>query len=313
MPTTSSKSSEEGPSIAPSSTTETLPREIVLLILEAFVADIVENTLPIAFMVHNNYPNEETGSKFSIQVEHPAAERKQDSRWSEIQTPLHINQHTRALTQEHFFSYPMFYRSDVTQGWVCPRWDRFNFYIGDAEKMILEEERNGLYLEKHPDRGRISQLQEAIENPAPFDVQLVQGMQVLHNYPSDMFASLDCEPDVELAFSLPNLREIHIDLGATGVGKGTVKRPREPHSHDVPHRIDAAIYPELASRGYDRGEVFDICARKAQERGVRIVCLAQYPGSGYWETLELLRTPEGIRMKFVHPECICYGPNPSND
>ncbi|KAF9873471.1 hypothetical protein CkaCkLH20_08930 [Colletotrichum karsti] len=287
--------------IHPSAATRSLPREIVLLILDSVVAQAVEDAWPVALTVSEGHI-EHTDCRFLVAVDYHVAQRIDsiEERFREcLRTPLEINKHSRALTRTHFLPYPMKgYRGDPILGWICPSIDRFYLQIENMDRVMMSMVRHHNFT----DLPSTSKIQRAIENPSPVDVELVQGMRIVHGYRKTLFSqSTDwAQADLEVIFSLPNLRELHIDAGDKSHSLSDFRQ--EPSSYEGLRPIDSFTFPDLAEHILVEGNSFERWALKAEEKGARILGIEK--GSVFFprKFIELLWTPEGTRIKFIPPE-----------
>ncbi|KAI8186689.1 hypothetical protein K4K54_001148 [Colletotrichum sp. SAR 10_86] len=281
------------PTIRRSSMTESLPPEIVLAILQALVTQAVEIADEMAMVL--TYSDARHDSKLDILI-HTRFAWQHDStqmrRFRSIRAPLQINHHTRRLIHEHFVPFPMRTARPRSRhmGWVCPKLDLF-YLNTDAD----EEQGN---------------LKRAIESPTPLDARLVKSIEVVHDFPPYFFGE-GWVPELETVYALPNLREINLNIGYTGDEFEPVPVPKKLHSHADLLPIDADLFPELALYFNDDepNENYAIWAEKARARGIKIFCIDPR-FFWFWKTIELIQTPAGTRMKFVHPECRCYKGSP---
>ncbi|KAK2728460.1 hypothetical protein CKAH01_10932 [Colletotrichum kahawae] len=265
------------PTIRRSSMTVSLPPEIVLAILQALVTEAVDIADEMAMVL--TYSDARHDSKLDVLI-HTRFAWQHDStqmrRFRSIRAPLQINHHTRRLIHEHFVPFPM---------------------------------RTARPQSRHIGWNRVTS-KRAIENPTPFDAQLVKSIEVVHDFSPYLFGE-GWIPELETLYALPNLREININIGYTGDEFEPVPAPKEPHSHADLLPIDADLFPELALHFSDDepNDNYAIWAEKARARGIKIFCIDPR-FFWFWRTIELIQTLDGTRMKFVHPECRCYKGSP---
>ncbi|KAF6809453.1 hypothetical protein CSOJ01_06931 [Colletotrichum sojae] len=164
-------------------------------------------------------------------------------------------------------------------GWICPNKDRFFPWIGE--------------------HAWIPRLTASLRNPTPEGavvVDSIRSVRILEISP--MFEHEHYAADLDTLLSLlPQLKEISITAGGT-----VARRSNKPRGTALP--ITKAAVPELAMWVRLVGKpVFQPRWPELERRGIRVFVFEDYDDATvHLDVLELIKTPQGLRMKFLGPE-----------
>ncbi|KAF6822226.1 hypothetical protein CPLU01_12144 [Colletotrichum plurivorum] len=136
--------------------------------------------------------------------------------------------------------------SRLIRGWACPKVEYFRLESSRISNAFGLMTPPGLWLDDSPGRPFVTSMRKAVEHPSPRNAEFVIGMQITYMEHAGGFHPSE-RAESQLVSSLPNLRQIHIALGALERCEGTIDPPSPQHSHLGLRPIDAMLYPRLAT------------------------------------------------------------------
>ncbi|KAK1585179.1 uncharacterized protein LY79DRAFT_519353 [Colletotrichum navitas] len=224
-------------------------------------------------------------------------------RFQLIRLASQINSTTRALVDRRLPRFPSYHRSTnlfsfgntkpkaapLRYTWVCPEHDRFH----------LET-----FTRRYNDDGdNKNTLENAILNATGKSLEDMKHIQKARY--SDGLLVDARKTEIQAIASLPNLKSIALwpcPMARPG-------RPAEPHLHGELQPVDPDIYPQLAEQVSEDPTRLLSLWEPLWDAGVRITC------GQYWvneESVEIVRTDEGLRLRFLQEVCKCYEPAQSD-
>ncbi|KAF4774934.1 hypothetical protein HER10_EVM0004854 [Colletotrichum scovillei] len=147
------------------------------------------------------------------------------------------------------------------------------------------------------------------ENPEPLETAILQPSQEATRGPLSMIRNVSSSlgnlmtassKQIRALAALPELRRVQ----AWCAIRSPVPPADEPlHNHAAVMPVDPAILPELAAELALSDSRLLLLWEPLFDAGVRIVIQPRYALRG---EIELVRTDEGLRMRFLEEECRCY-------
>ncbi|EFQ31694.1 hypothetical protein CGRA01v4_04700 [Colletotrichum graminicola] len=221
-------------------------------------------------------------------------------RFQLIRVASQINSTTRALVNRRLPRFPRYYyftlsgrvslslpkATSLRHTWVCPEHDRFR----------LQPSTNRY----NDDGDRKNTLESAILNAMGKTLEHMKHIQKAL-YSDNLFFHAR-KTEIQAIASLPNLKSICLWPGPTE----RPMRPAEPHLHSELQPVDPSIYFLLAQQ--DQIRLLSLW-KPLWDAGVRITCGRHWLNE---EIAEIVRTDEGLRLRFLQEECKCYEPAQSD-
>ncbi|KAK1998700.1 hypothetical protein LX36DRAFT_718318 [Colletotrichum falcatum] len=227
-------------------------------------------------------------------------------RFKLIRLASQINSTTRELVNRRLPRFPSYHSSTnllsfwntmhrarpLRYTWVCPEHDRFH----------LEP-----FTRRYNDDGDSKNtLENAILNATGKSLEDMKHIQRARYSDGLLFDARATE--IQAIASLPQLKTIA--LWPCPVARPD--RPTRPHSHKELQPVDPDIYPELAEQVSEDPTRLLSLWKPLWDAGVRITCDQYWVPNGK-DSVEIVRTDEGLRMRFLLDECQCYKPVQSDD
>ncbi|KAK1976897.1 hypothetical protein LZ30DRAFT_692556 [Colletotrichum cereale] len=223
-------------------------------------------------------------------------------RFKLIRLASQINSTTRSLVDRRLPRFPSYHESDnllrfrkngykptpLRYIWVCPEHDRFH----------LEP-----FTRRYSDDGdNKNSLENAIMNATDKCREDMKHIQKARY--SDGLLVDARKTEIQAIASLPMLKSIAL----WPCPMARPQRPVKPHSHSELQPVDPEIYPQLAEQVKENPTRLLSLWKPLWDAGVRITC-GQF-WSDVEESVEIVRTDEGLRMRFLLEDCNCYEPEP---
>lgn len=282
---------EQANQLAITSQTRNLPYEIFLEIVDRCVDIAYAESSPGA--ITWIFDGSEDAFDQVYISSNPVFDRKvQQERFARFRNIYQVNQTTRRLVCQRFPRFPRY--QDLVEfvswkaggptphAWVCPSIDVF---IPNFDNMHYDE-----------DGGR-NLLQAVMLNPLPEAAKLLRHIQkICLNLERFMASS---EREILALVSLRNLKVLRVWHSTT--------RPLPPadlHSHKELHHVDGDLFPTLAREVAKDPYRLTLRWKPLWDAGVRIILKKRW--SSVYDDVELVYTPDGMRVKFLNPECTCY-------
>ncbi|KZL84517.1 hypothetical protein CI238_05209 [Colletotrichum incanum] len=210
-------------------------------------------------------------------------------RFDKIRQPSQINKKSRALVHRLF---PRIYMKDVTslktnqlapiQAWVRPKIDSFVPFFGCHHQKPVTAERF---------------FKQAVVLPTPSGFGFLQLIRQIW-LPNLSYLSELNRSGLRPFYRLPNLKAVMVDT------TDTMARDDVMHPGRLP--IDEDVFSCLA-HWYSHSAVFNRIWTELNNSGVRLYALVD--GAQKNPVAELFPTQDGIRMRFLHPNCTCCNHN----
>lgn len=160
-------------------------------------------------------------------------------------------------------------------GWICPNVDYFFPWIGDRDWMAPHV--------------------ATLRSPTPEGAIVLNSIRRVRIVESMLFSDFYVQ-DFEILLTLPELKEISVRVD-TIIMEANVRQ-------DEAIPINEYEFPELAGWVERIGDyAFRPHWKDLEERGIRVFVFESYERNTHMNVLELVNAPDGIRMKFLDPEC----------
>ncbi|KAK1963400.1 hypothetical protein LY78DRAFT_716946 [Colletotrichum sublineola] len=174
--------------------------------------------------------------------------------------------------------------------WVCPKYDRFH----------LEA-----FTRRYNDDGdNKNTLENAILNATGKSLEDMKHIQRARYSDGLLFDARKTE--IQAIASLPKLKSIAL----WPCPMARPKRPAKPHSHGELQPVDQEFYPQLAAQINEDPTRLLSLWKPLWDAGVRITCGQHWVAE---DSVEIVCTDEGLRLRFLLEECNCYEPPQSDD
>ncbi|KAI8265532.1 hypothetical protein K4K58_011210 [Colletotrichum sp. SAR11_239] len=264
---------------------QSLSFDIFLLIIDQLIQDAKDEETP-ALWCFSYDARVDTRFVLRDYAREHAAPETYDShkcRFNSIHLPLEISRATRSLVHQHFIRLPMvaadFAQNLIVDAWVLPEIDRFRpqstmgYGYPDCLNNIIFT--NTLLL------------------PPPQAVLVLNCICTIHlNTPG--FFSSDSPRGVGSLLTLPNLKSIICNVVFGGVVEDDLN-PRSPDIIEIPALLDS-----LTQWRDDNEQAFMTMWPAFEKKGVKM--LGKCIFGNEQPILEVLRTPYGIRIRYLSPD-----------
>ncbi|KAK2056851.1 hypothetical protein LY76DRAFT_658568 [Colletotrichum caudatum] len=226
-------------------------------------------------------------------------------RFQIIRLASQINSTTRALVNRRLPRFPSYHHftnllsfgnnaapkaAPLRYTWICPERDRFH----------LEP-----FTRRYNDDGdNENTLEKALLNATGKSLEDMEHIRWAR-YSGGLLVDAR-KTEIQAIASLPRLESVA--LWPSPLARP--ERPAQPHSHDELQPVDPDIYPQLAEQVSEDPERLLSLWKPLWDAGVRITCGHHWADDE--ESVEIVRTDKGLRLRFLLEECKCYQP-PQSD